>query len=404
VYTLPYPMPPKPNGKPSPNRTAGLDRVLGHLHQLDAGSLGTLADRLSRERTLRDAILGALQDAVILIDRQGEVQLINPAAEKLLGLPAGDSTPRLLWRLAPEFTSVFPLSASGDIPLDRTFTQELSLSYPTPRTVRLYARPLATLGLMLLVLNDQTEQQEANTLQLEQARLNALTQLAAGVAHELGNPLNALQIHLQVIERSLQREKLSAKGESIARSLRVAEGEVQRLDSIIRHFLQAVRPTPPHLQPADLFALLEEVLTVLRAELEGAKVSVAVELPGLVPSVMADAGQVKQVYFNIIKNAREAMEMGGTLRIRASSDQEWLRLQFIDSGCGIKAEELAHIFEPYMTTKPGGTGLGMMIAQKIVRAHGGYINVESEPGRGTTVTLAFPLEFRRFKPLAAPQG
>lgn len=418
-----------PLPKKSPRN--GLDRALGHLKQLDRDGLQNVAGKLCSERATMTAILRGLLESVIVIDRWGTILLINPAAEKLLGIPnVEDGFPSAnLWRAVPELASVLKVKGDGALTLTGALAQELELHYPALRIIRLYITPIDTDEALthkneapknrgtevmsgswdsqerfLIVLGDVTDARALSERQMEEARLGALTQLAAGVAHELGNPLNALQIHLQLMGRTLKNEKLSPKGKKLSEdSLNVAQKEISRLDQIIRNFLQAIRPAQMSLQPTDLVAVLEEVLTVLRAEMEEAQIAIRVELPGLLPPVMADAEGLKQIYFNLLKNAREAMDSGGTLRILAVSDDEFLRLQFIDSGRGIKEESLTHLFEPYHTTKAGGSGLGLMIAQKIMRAHNGSISLESREGVGTTVTLVFPLKYRRFKPLAAPQ-
>ncbi len=390
-------MPFKRPSSASPRR--GIERAVSRLEQLDRDSLLRLAERLSGDRALLDAILQSLQEAVIVTDRWGEIEIINPSAEKILGLQSADARPHL-WRAVPELAKLLNVGRDGSLTLAAPLSHQFEIHYPAPRIARLYAAPLGER--ILIVLSDQTLELQASARQVEDARLNSLTQLSAGVAHELGNPLNALQIHLQLLERELKKIPAASKSSKIAKSLQTSQAEVTRLDNIIRNFLQAIRPTPAHLQPTDIINTLEEVLSFLHEELEGAGIRVEVKIPGILPSVMADVEQLKQVYFNIIKNAREASPSGSTLVIEATADDEFLHVRFTDSGFGIAEEDLARLFEPYHTTKPGGTGLGMMIAQKIMRAHHGSIRVESQSQRGTTVTLSFPLQFRRFKPLAAP--
>ena len=393
---------PQKGKTPSKSPRSGLSRVISHLRQLDRDTLSQVAEKLSDERTTLQAVVHSLQEAVILVDHWGVIELLNQPAQRILGLEEKTELPNL-WRAAPELAKLLKVGRNGSLTLMGPLTHQLEIHYPSPRLARLFATPLAEGQQILIVLSDETQQREATERQVEEARLNSLTQLAAGVAHELGNPLNAIQIHLQVLERALKKEKLS-KEKNILSSLATAQNEVTRLDEIIRNFLQAIRPTPAHLQPTDLIAVLEEVLSTLHGELVGAGIRVEVSLPGLLPTVMADAQQVKQVYFNVIKNAREACPSGGTLLIRASTDDEFFHLHFTDSGAGISEENLAHLFEPYHTTKPQGTGLGLMIAQKIMRAHQGSIRVESRLKEGTTVTLSWPLQNKRFKTLAAGQS
>ena len=223
--------------------------------------------------------------------------------------------------------------------------------------------------------------------------------LAAGVAHELGNPLNSLTIHLKLIERKLKDalKGSSAKSatEPIAESLKICQGEVQRLDSIITNFLEAVRPVDPELNELVLIELIEEVLRVQEVELADRKIEVKIEIDGSIPEILGDRGQIKQVFFNLIKNAMEAMPSGGTLKILARADEEQVTLQFIDNGIGISQENIAKIFDAYYTSKEDGHGLGMMIVQRILRQHGGQIAIESQVDVGTAISLQFPQQHIR---------
>ncbi len=173
--------------------------------------------------------------------------------------------------------------------------------------------------------------------------------------------------------------------------------EIERLDGIIRNFLEAIRPQPPNLAEVDLLALLAEVLALQQQELENLGIRVEVEVVHPPPPILGDRNQIKQVFFNLLKNAMEAMSRGGRLRIAARADDAWVHLAFADNGVGIAQADLPRIFQPYFSTKRGGHGLGMMIVQRILRAHGGQIALESTVGKGTTVTLQFPLKNRRVR-------
>ena len=174
--------------------------------------------------------------------------------------------------------------------------------------------------------------------------------------------------------------------------------EVTRLDGIIGNFLEAIRPRPPDLAETDLNDLLAEVLKFQHRELADRGIVVEAETAGI-PAVLVDRNQIKQVFFNLTKNAMEAMRPGGTLRIKSRTDDESVFLLFADTGSGIKQDDLVRLFQPYHTTKAGGHGLGLMIVQRIMRAHGGQISLESKEGVGTIVTLQFPRKDRRVRML-----
>jgi signal transduction histidine kinase len=206
-----------------------------------------------------------------------------------------------------------------------------------------------------------------------------------------------MNIHLQLIERQLAKFPASAAGKKMKESADICVAEIARLDGIIRNFLEAIRPQPPDLAEVDLLALLAEVLALQQQELENLGIRVEVEVVQTPPPVLGDRNQLKQVFFNLFKNAMEAMERGGRLRIEARVDDAWVQLALADNGVGIAQADLPRVFQPYFSTKRGGHGLGMMIVQRIMRAHGGQIALESTVGQGTTVTLQFPLKNRRVR-------
>jgi signal transduction histidine kinase len=399
---------PRPHIRPvAVKKPSSLERMLERLETLDAPTLATLAQRLGRERGLFERVFNVLQEGVLVVDADGEIAYANAAAHRLLGLREADSTAPTLWRLVPGLRVILgPALANAS-----SLTREIELSYPEPRAVRLYLVPFEAPGVpaapalaaearrFAVVLTDVTRDKLDTDQRIESERVASIVLLAAGVAHELGNPLNSLTIQLQLVERRLRKlrglDKKDAAG--LADSLRVCQDEVARLDGIIANFLQAIRPRPPDLADTRLTDVLAEVLNFQERELADRGIQVEVATAADLPLVRADRDQVKQVFFNVIKNAAEAMQPGGRLRVAARADEEHLLLAFADTGSGIKPENLARLFEPYHTTKPGGHGLGMMVVQRILREHGGQIAVESNPGRGTTVTLQFPLKQRRVR-------
>ncbi len=389
-------------------KNTSLDRVLGRLDSLDPASMANLVQRLARERGFFEDVFNVLQEGVLVIGADGEIDYANAAAHRLIGLSVDDLTGAVLWRLVPGLRPSLE-SALGDAePALPVVTREIELTYPEPRTVRLYMVPFTAEGLgaerrFAVILSDITTEKKSTEERIEDERTSSVLLLAAGVAHELGNPLNSLTIHLQLIERKLRKLQATAgsgrETAGLADSIRICQEEVGRLDGIITNFLDAIRPRPPDLAETNLAAVLAEVLEFQSRELEDRGIQVEADFAGRLPAVMADRNQLKQVFFNLTKNAMEAMGPDGRLRIRATTDDDNVYLLFADNGSGIKQADLAKLFQPYHTTKSGGHGLGLMIVQRILREHGGQVGIESQEGRGTVVTLQFPRKDRRVRML-----
>ena len=383
-------------------KNTGLEKILGRIEDLDSVNLGILVQRLARERKMQETVFNTIQDGVIVIDSDGVVQYANDAALGLIGLKGNDIGVTRLWKMVPDLAKSIDLeTVMGEKKSAPVLSREIELNYPDHRVVRLYMVPIDAQvghddsGGYVIVLSDVTEERVSMEERLESERIDSIVRLAAGVAHELGNPLNPLTIHLQLIERKLKKLAKQPDATKLTESLQVCQGEVERLDGIITHFLKAIRPQKLELNELDLLGLVEDVLRVQEAELSNRKLEVKVEVSDDLPIILGDRDQIKQAFFNLIKNAMEAMQPSGSLRILARCDDDYVYLQFVDNGSGISEEDLSKVFQAYYTTKEEGHGLGMMIVERIMREHGGHINIESRKEAGTAITLQFPQQHRR---------
>lgn len=387
-------------------KNSSLDRVLGRVEALDSVNLTNLVQRLARERGLFEDIFNVLQEGVLVISADGRIEYANRSAQRLIGLGDEDLSGQTLWRLVPGLRpSLEPALGVDGVAALPVVAREFELTYPEPRSVRLYMVPFQGEGRggvrrFAVILTDVTREKQTTEARIESERTSSILLLAAGVAHELGNPLNSLTIHLQLMDRRLKKLKgKDREAGALANSVEVCQEEVRRLDGIVRNFLEAIRPRTPDLVETRLPEILADVLRFQQSELADRGILVEAEIPDDLPAVMADRDQLKQVFFNIMKNAVEAMQPGGQLRIRSRADDEHVYLLVGDTGAGIKQEDLVRLFQPYHTTKASGHGLGLMIVQRIMRDHGGQIGIESKEGVGTLVTLQFPRKDRRVRML-----
>ncbi len=359
-----------------------------------------------------ETVFNTIREGILVIGREGVIDYANSAAAEMLGFMQKEVGRAVLWKRVPELARTLHLADDGGLRELSGISREVEISYPAARVLHVYIVPLniedpmpgAGEGTELrhaVILSDITEEKESARQIIESEKVQSIIDLSAGVAHELGNPLNSITIHLQLARRQMQRMEKGSRRDKVERALSVCADEVTRLDGIIKHFLEAVRPVEPDFADLDLISVLDESLEFLGQELADCGLTIDVELDSVVPIVMGDRGQVKQVFYNIIKNARDATPTGGIIRIRTSSDDQFVYVQIGDNGQGIDQNDMPKIFRPYFTTKKGGNGLGMMVVQRIMRAHGGRIGIDSRKGKGTVVTLQFPQKQRRVRMLGA---
>lgn len=398
------------------SKSSPLERILGRLDDLDTTNLTILVQRLARERALLETVFNTIREGVLVVGKSGLVEYANAAAIRLLGLRDDDVGSLMIWKAVPDLARTMNLGnldGSGRRMRPASAARELEITYPEHRFVRVYLAPFededADAPLFTMILADITEDKLSTEQLIQDEKISSIFDLAAGVAHELGNPLNSINIHLQLLQRQIAKLQDGPQAAKMEKALEVCTNEVQRLDGIIANFLQAIRPQPLDLQEAPLLDVLDEVLTFLGEELTNLNIQVEVTVDDKPPVILGDRNQIKQVFFNVVKNAMEAMDAGGKLDITARDDDEYVYLSFADTGVGIAQEDLSKIFQPYHTTKSSGHGLGMMICRRIMRDHGGQIGLDSRPASpgsaerdaGTVVTLQFPQKHRRMRLLEA---
>lgn len=383
-----------------------LDKLIERIGRVRPEELQSYLLRLADEKGFLETIFNAIHEGVIVTDLQGRISYLNRAACDLFGVEREACMGHLLEE------RLRGLEWGKLIESERVVSRDMEVFYPTHRFVNFYVVPLSLAATgkkpskdpeqervgYAVILRDNTESRRSTEETIQSERLTALTLLAAGVAHEIGNPLNSLHIHLQLMERKLRKLAEPTRSE-LQDTLAVAREEITRLDSIVQQFLGAIRPA--RLQPSleNINALVQESVRFLQPEIDDRNVLVEMELREDLPLLEVDRNQLKQAFYNVIKNAFQAMKHQGFLRIRTDLEEGFVTIAFTDSGGGISPENMSKIFEPYFTTKASGSGLGLLIVRRIVREHGGEIELMSEAGQGLTLTIRLPQHNQRARML-----
>jgi len=410
-----------------------LEKLIERLGRIGPEEVQNYFLRLAQEKGFLETVFNAIQEGLIVTDSKGRITYLNNAACKLFGLRANDAIGKRLEEPVRGLDWASLTQSSGPV------SRDMEIFYPENRFINFYVVPLmiehrASAGRIadssrlrssvaptpdgsdlesarpargateqvgyVLILRDITESRRSAQHTIESERMNALTLLAAGVAHEIGNPLNSLHIHLQLMERKVRELDGNANAE-LQESIDIARSEVNRLDAIVTQFLRAIRPSNPQLHPENVNTIVDEAVRFFGPEIQDRDIVVEQELRADLPALQLDRGQMQQAFYNVIKNRLEAIKRRGVLRIRTDMDDTHVLVGFTDTGGGISVESLGHVFEPYFTTKRSGTGLGLLIVRRIVRDHGGELSIESSEGKGLTVTIRLPYIDKRIRMLEA---
>jgi len=380
-------------------RSSFLEKVIERANRVTPEAMQTQLTRLADDKGFLETIFNTLQEGVAVVDDEGKLTYWNRAAGQLLALPENAEAGG--WSLQ---RSLRGADWIGLLQNNTVSAGTLEVDYPEARVLDYYLVPVQIGGrdgnFHAVIFHDVTKSRAETKQALETGQLEALTLLAAGVAHEIGNPLNSLHLHLQIMEKDLKglEETPAVK---IKESLHVCQQEIRRLDGLITQFLRAMRPQPLQKTVEDPEKVLEEALEPLRVELEDRAILLEKVVAKDLGAVPMDREQMKQAIYNILRNAMQASAEQGMIRFTVKKESGFLVWECRDHGPGIQADDLPHLGKPFFTTRHGGTGLGLMIVQRIAREHGGSLQLESSVGKGTVVTLRIPLHERRVHLLEA---
>lgn len=334
---------------------------------------------LERSERRHRQVVEAVPALVLALDGQGRIALWNQRLEEATGFCRAEMLGQPGLALVGQ-GGVRPLPGKGQDGDERLVRWEIAHVPSSPAPSGAAENPWT-----YAVGMDVTAEQEMLRRTLRAERLAAVGTMAAGLAHEVRNPLNSAALQLQVLRRRLA--KGNATPEALDATAVLVEDEIRRLEHLVTDFLSFARPRPLELKPTAIAELCGDVATLLAPEAEGAHVEVAVDIAGDLPPVHVDPDRLRQVLQNLVRNAVEAMPEGGRVTIRARRAGEDLELDVEDTGAGFGDE--APVFDAFFTTKPKGTGLGLSIVHRIVTDHGGTVRVRSRPG-STCFTISLP--------------
>lgn len=380
-----------------------LERAMDKVSRMNEESIRGLLRILSDENERLEAVLDSMLDGIAVCDEDHIPILVNKAAERFLPLSYTNLFDQALWDSVrdDELSVFFDTALNGEESiLDREFAIDTKLG---ARVLSFSITPLVRdqrIKGTLIHIQDTTDKRKKEARLRRAESLASLTTLAAGVAHEIKNPLGSISIHVQLLEKAM-KEKPDKKME---RYLSIVSEEIDRLNKIVVDFLFAVRPMDIKPINDDINALVLELAEFMKPEAKNASIELEAKLEASANPVPFDRRYIKQVLLNLIKNSMSAMPKGGKLLLKTSSNQDEFIIRVEDSGSGIDNDKIGKIFEPYYTTKENGTGLGLTLSYKIIKEHGGDISVSSKPGTGSVFTISLPIPQKEKRLLPAETG
>jgi two-component system sensor histidine kinase HydH len=350
-------------------------------------------DRSYKEiKTLTGNVLEVMHSAVVAVDEEGRIIMLNRLAEDLFGVKKNHA-------INQDYDSIFP-----DDPCLIKKTMERKRA---SQDVEAFYKTLSgsTRNLLIgssclfdeqnqfrgavAVIHDVTELKKYEEEAKKAERLSALGNLAAGVAHEIRNPLNAISITVQRLKSEFEPRK---DQEEYLSFIQTVLNEIKRLDNIISQFLSLTKAQKLTIIPSDMNKLLDEVISLTEMDARSKNVQVVKNIDKL-PQLKIDPDEMKKALLNMMLNGVQAMPEGGELKVQSNIDDAkgTVTIRITDTGVGISKENLSTIFQPYFSTKEKGTGIGLSIAYRIISDHKGKIEVESEVGKGSTFIVTLPI-------------
>ena len=379
-------------------------RALKKLEKLDTEQRRELLVSAVDQIGLLETVLDSIHAGILVCDEKNNLVMINKYARRMIPMNGVEGVQ--LWSAVKDERVV---EFFRDVILNRekVMDREVDIEIQGRNTLlSINVVPLVCdrrITGSLIYIEDITEKRKVESRLRRAENLASLTTLAAGVAHEIKNPLGSISIHLQLLQKTLAKKNKSLEKQT-GKYFTILKEEIERLNRIVVDFLFAVRPMTLELREGDINALVLQIMEFVRYEMERAKILCLLELDEDLPQILMDERYMKQALLNLITNARAAMPNGGVFTIATNHVDNEIRISLCDTGIGISKENLAKIFEPYFTTKETGTGLGLTQVYKIIREHQGEIVVDSEPGTGAEFKIILPIPQKEMRLIAYNEG
>ncbi|MCL2801576.1 MAG: ATP-binding protein [Treponema sp.] len=372
-------------------------RTLRKVDKLNAEQRKELLISAIGEISLLENVLDSIDMGILVCDESDNLIMVNKCAQRLIPMNYIEGV-----KLKTAITEEKIIESFKDIIVSRERVANKEIDVHNQGRNRLLSVNVVPLVQekritgTLIYIEDITEKRKGEERLRRAENLASLTTLAAGVAHEIKNPLGSISIHLQLLQKTLLKNFKSAD-KSTDKYFNVLKEEIERLNRIVVDFLFAVRPMNLELREGDLNKLITQIIDFVRFEMEQQNIECALELDSSIPYILIDERYMKQAILNLVKNAQAAMPDGGVFTVASSISDNEIKISVRDTGVGISKDNFTKIFEPYFTTKESGTGLGLTQVYKIVREHHGEITVDSIEGEGTEFKISLPLPQKETK-------
>ena len=373
-------------------------KILSKISKIDRNEIENFLVKVLQEKDLLTIIFDSLSRAIIVTDDDDKIIFYNESFFKILGIKKRNLIGKDLFTIITdkELVDFFlnPIPEKVRIVTDdNIFVKEPIKKMYSASIIPLTDDEGQSLGYIYTIL-DETEQKMLEEEKIREAHIAALAQLTSGIAHEIKNPLNSLSIHAQLINKIVNHNNLTKPNmEKIKNSNKIILDEISRLSRIVDDFLTAVRPTVPTLTEVNVNEILDKVVAILSAEAKQRNILITKKYYQDMPNTLVDEHQILNAFINILKNSIEAIENTvGEITITTYVEKGSIKIEIADDGCGIPEENIKKIFEPYYTTKFYGTGLGLTIVYRVIKAHQGLIEINSKVDEGTKFIISIPIK------------